>query len=293
MVTFSPRRRISLWGHLAAALAVTAALSATSAAAAEPLVWAVLDFPPFQILDGSRQGTGSFDGLLGQLTDHLRDYDHHVVPMSFARRDEEMRSGKHFCTPGIFRTQARIRQGWVFSLPALIHLDNRVVMLADTAERLGITGAIDLETLLARQDVVGGLVAGRSYAPNIDAAIERRHGAANLMVRAIRAEQFFQMLLARQVDYLILFPHEAAFFAQRFDAADWVVDRPILGTPPYIFTHVACVGEGWATGMVARIDATLRAIRPDPGYRALSESWYRPEDRALVAHYFPEMLRKD
>ncbi len=282
-------------GRLAAVLAMAAVLTLVSgvAVSGEALTWAVLDFPPFQILDVPHRGTGSFDGLLEQLVGQMPEYDHHIVPMSFARRDEELRKKTRFCTPGVFRTPARIEQGWRFSLPSLIHLDNRVITLAETASRLGPPGRIDIEALFGRSDLIGGIVAKRSFAPNIDAAIERHRGRANLMIRAMRAEQFFQMLLAGQLDYLILFPHEAAYLAERFGATGRIADRQISGTPPFIFTYVACVGEGWAERMVARINRAIVEIRPTADYRALSERWYNSDDKALIRRFVPDLLHED
>lgn len=268
-------------------------LRAEESRANEKIVWAALDFPPFEILSGDYLGTGSFDGLLTTLIKNMNDYDHEVVPMTFARRDEELTAGNDFCTPGIFRTPSRVKQGWLFSLPSLLHLDNRVIMLHKTGEKLTGSGPVDLDGLFSRTDMVGGIMAGRSFAPNIDAEIERHKGAKNLLVRAMKSEQFFQMLLAGEVDYVILFPHEAAYLAKRFNAEGQIMNRPIAGTPPYIFTHAACSNSAWGRRAMARINAIIKEERGKPGYRALSERWYDSADKAKVQQNYPDLLKAE
>jgi uncharacterized protein (TIGR02285 family) len=260
-------------------------------AAAEPLTWGVLEFPPFQILEGPHRGSGSFDGELQTLIARLPEFEHKVVPMSFARRREEFLAGTSFCTPGIFKPPAMALK-LAISKPMLTHLDNRVVFLRDKEARFGERAPIDLDALLQDRNLRGAAVPGRSYAPNIDAAIQRARGAPNLMIRPLETTQLFRMLLNGDVDYLLLFSHEAAFLADKLDAGDRVRNRAIAGTPPYIFTHVACTGNDWGRAVIARIDAIMAAERLQPEYRRYSERWYPPEDQEKVRRYYSEMLKE-
>lgn len=273
--------------HLLAVLAMVP----VCALAKEPLVWGVFDFPPFQILDGPRKGSGSFDGELQTLIAAMPEFEHKVVPMSFARRREEFVGGTNLCTPGIFRAPAAALK-LAISKPALTHLDNRVIFLRDKAPLFGEDHPIDLDTLFKRTDLIGALVPGRSYAPNIDAAIQRFGGNRNLVIRPLETAQLFQMLLAGDVDYLLLFSHEAAFLADRFGVGERILNRPIAGTPPYIFTHVACTGNAWGRAVIERINAIILTERANPEYRQYSERWYPPEDRNKIRSYYPNMLKE-
>lgn len=280
-------------GLLLTLLIAIALASPVRAGQGETLVWAVLDFPPFQILSGAQAGTGSFDGELQALIAGMPELDHRVVPMSFARRKEEFMAGTNLCTPGIFQAPAKAL-GLAISMPALTHLDNRVVFLADQAARFGNESSLDLDALLQRPDLVGGVIDGRSYAPGIDASLARHRGRPNLVVRAVPAGRMFQMLLAGNLDYVLMFSHEAAFFAA--DLSDGtgsgkpVRNRAIKGAPPYLFTHVACTGNDWGRRMIARIDDVIRGLRDKPEYRKLSERWYPAEDQLRVRRFMPHML---
>lgn len=275
--------------YAAAAAVLGGLLASPGALGAEKVLWAALDFPPFQVRDGEFRGSGSFDGLLDLLVARLPDLEHEVLTMTFARREDEMRNGVRLCTPGLFRTAERERY-LVFSLPALIHLDNRVITLASRAHVLGSAGPVDLEALLARPDLVGGIFSQRSFAPNIDPLVRRHASRKNLVVRALRPAQMFEMLLEGELDWAIMFPHEAAFLARKFPGSPPLAVSPILGTPPYSVTAVACTKGPWGEAMIARVDAVLRRERDTPAYRALSERWYGEADRALIRRYYPQLL---
>jgi uncharacterized protein (TIGR02285 family) len=277
-----------LWSYLCAALACLS-LPAT---AHDELTWGVLDFPPFQILDEAHKGSGSFDGELATLVARMDGVEHRIVTMSFARRKEEFLSGANLCTPGIFKSNAAA-MGLAISIPALVHLDNRVIFLKDKAALFGKDDNIDLETLFLRRDLVGAVIPGRSYAPNIDAVIAHPHEHPQLMKRPLSTAQLFQMLLGGDIDYLLLFPHEAAYLAERFGASGRIANLPIRGTPPYIFTHVACSGNDWGRAMIARIDRVIRAERAKPEYRSYSERWYPAVDQERIRGYYPKLLEQD
>jgi uncharacterized protein (TIGR02285 family) len=264
-------------------------LVAHSAQAAEPLVWAVLDFPPFQILDGESRGTGSFDGLLGLLTTEMPDYRHEVVGMTFARREEEIRQGSQLCTPGMFRTPAREKL-LLFSRPALLHLDNRLVVRRETLARLPAPRPVLLDQVLADQSLLGGIIADRSFAPNIDETLRRHAGAPNLLVRTMKSAQLFEMLSRGDIDYTILFPHEVAYLARAAGHRDDIVVLPIAGTPPHIMTHVACTKGPWGAATIAAVDAVIGSHLGAPAYRALSERWYDEPDKALIRRYYNRAL---
>lgn len=287
------------WRRTIAGIAVCAGILASFGAMGHPdganrpvhsigkVVWAVLDFPPFQILGGEYQGSGSFDGLRDLLVRDIRDADHEVIPMTFARREEELRQGELLCSPGMFRTPVRERY-LVFSNPALIHLDNRLVFLSKNADRIPPGSTVDLDALLENRRLVGGVISGRSFSPNIDASI-RRNGGPNLLMRPLKAAQMVELLMSGDIDYTILFPHEAAYLERQLGREGLLANRQIAGTPPYIMTHVACTRSEWGEQVVARVNRVLRGQRNRPEYRALSERWYSEADRALIRLYYPHL----
>ncbi|QPK65045.1 transporter substrate-binding domain-containing protein [Methylomonas sp. LL1] len=283
---FSPRFFYRLLSCLAALI-----LWSSHASGKEALTWGVLNFPPFQILEGSRQGSGSFDGELQRLIARMPEYAHDVVPMSFARRREDFIAGANLCTPGIFKPPAQALN-LAISMPALTHLDNRIVFLKDKAKLFGEDNPIALDTLFSNEKLVGAVVPGRSYAPNIDEAIQRFRGKPNLMIRPLETRQLFEMLLNGDLDYLILFSHEAAFLADQSGGSELIMNRPIAGTPPYLYTHVACTGNAWGQAIIAKINAILLSEREQAQYRSYSERWYPIEDREKVRGYYPNMLKE-
>jgi uncharacterized protein (TIGR02285 family) len=260
------------------------------AQAKDKITWAITHFPPFQIRTAPHQGTGSFDGLLQTLNENLTEHEHELAVMTVTRRDEELREGKNVCTPSIFRNAAR-EKVWEFSKPALLHLDNQLVFLKENAKHFG-TGDVDLEALFKRTDLTGGILAGRSYALAVDPVIAKYKDSPNLVIRAMPIEQFFEMLLNRNVDYLILFTHETAFLADKLkQPVERFGNLHIAGVPPYIYTHVACSKNAWGKEIIRKVDAVLDKQRSTPDYRQLSERWYSESDKARVRQFYPNMIK--
>lgn len=258
----------------------------------DKIAWAALDFPPFQIVAGPHRGSGSFDGLRDLLVREIRDADHELVTMTFARREDELRNGTPLCSTGMFRTPVRERY-LVFSKPALIHLENRLVFLGKNAARFPFGTKVDLEKLFKDRRLVGGIIAGRSFAPNIDASIRHHGGSPNLEMRAVKPSQVIELLLSGEIDYTIMFPHEAAFLERQAGRGGWLSNRPIAGTPPFIVTHVACTRGEWGERVVARVDRILREQRNRPEYRQFSERWYSAADQLLIRRYYPRLAEAD
>ncbi|MES2016988.1 MAG: TIGR02285 family protein [Pseudomonadota bacterium] len=272
-------------------LVLIVCLPAPVLAADTPVItWAVTHFPPFQIRSGEHQGTGSFDGLLQTMTAKLTGFEHDVALMSVTRRDEELREGKNICTPSIFKNPAR-EKVWEFSKPALLHLDNRLVFLSENARQFG-AGEIDLDALFQRTDLTGGILAGRSYALAVDPVIAKYKDSPNLVIRSMPIEQFFEMLVNKNVDYLILFGHETQFLADKFKQPESAfANRHISGVQPYIYTHVACTRNAWGKAVIKQVDALLERELPTPAYRKFSERWYNADDQARVRRFYPQMLK--
>lgn len=258
----------------------------------EKIVWASLDFPPFQIIEGPQRGSGAFDGLRDLLIRAIPDARHEVVTMTFARREDELRDGVLLCSPGMFRTPVRERY-LVYSRPALIHLDNRLVFLGKNAARFPPGAEVDLEQVFKDKRLVGGIITGRSFAPNIDALIRRHGGSHNLQMRALKPAEVVELLLNGKIDYTIMFPHEATFLEQQAGRSGVLINRPIAGTPPYILTHVACTRSEWGERVISRVNRILREQRNRPEYRQFSERWYSVADLQLIRRYYPRLVEAD
>jgi len=286
--------RVRLWNMLVVALACmhwTASMAQQTVPLA-PIVWASIDFPPFQIVDGPHQGTGSFDGMRDLLIREIPDVDHRIVQMSFAEREEAFKAGSLLCSPGMFRTPARERY-LVFSKPSLIHLDNRLIFAKEKADRFPAGSVVDLEQILADSRLRGAVIASRSYAPNIDALLRRYGGTHNVQMPAIKPSQMIDLLLSGKIDYTIMFSHEADFLERQAGRSGLLGNRQIAGTPPYILTQVACTRSRWGEQVIARVNRIVRAQRNRAEYRLLSERWYDEADQSLVRSQYPRLIAAD
>ena len=256
------------------------------------IVWASIDFPPFQIVDGPDQGSGSFDGMRDLLIRELRDVEHGIAPMGFVEREEAFKAGRLLCSPGMFRTPTRERY-LVFSKPSLIHLDNRLIFAKRNDNRFPAGSPVDLEKVFNDRWLVGGVIAGRSFAPNIDALIRRYGGSPHVQMRSLKPSQVIDLLLKGKIDYTIMFSHEADFLERQAGKEGMLSNRQIAGTPPYILTQVACTRGAWGEKVVARVNRVIREQRNRPEYRQLSERGYGEADKDMVRSYYPRLIEAD
>lgn len=284
------------WHRLLGVVLNLLALIATwSIHAKEPLLWAVIDFPPFQILSGPYQGSGSADGELKTLIANLPEFEHQIVPMSFARRKQEFMRGSNLCTPLIPLAPARALNLAV-SIPALAHLDNRVIFLQENRahfSEFAEPASIDAATLFSRQDLIGGISADRFYGVTMNPIIERFRNYPNLVIRPLTAKQWIEMLLHGHLDYVLMLSHEAAFQAHEMAPDKLLSSRALTGTTPYLFTHVACTGNAWGQEIINKINAILMNERKQPYYRSYSERWYSETDQAKVRTFYALMLEQN
>ena len=270
-------------------LAGTSGVSQSADPARWTITWAAIDFPPFQVVSGAFYGTGSFDGLRNLLVQEIGDARHELTTTSFAERENRFRAGERLCSPGMFRTPARERY-LVFSRPALIHLDNRLVFLARNGGRFPPGDTVDINRVFADPQLKGGIIAGRSFAPNIDAAIRRHAGLPHLSLLAERPAQVLDRVLNGEIDYTVMFSHEASFLERQAGQSGQLANRSIEGTPPYILTHVACSRGEWGERVIKRVNQILGQQKGRPLLRELSARWYDAADQALIERYYPRLV---
>jgi len=70
------------------------------------------------------------------------------------------------------------------------------------------------------------------------------------------------------------------------------LNRSIAGTPPYLYTYVACTGNDWGRSVIKKVNTVLDRERAKKSYQQFSERWYPQEDRKKVRRYYPHMLKE-
>ncbi|WP_186384053.1 transporter substrate-binding domain-containing protein [Methylobacterium dankookense] len=283
---------------LSAILALLAGLSWCGPAGAEAppaqdgpsITWSVYEAGPFMMLDGPERGTGIFDRIRGLLAERLGDVSQRTISAPFPRLLAEIRNGADWCFVGGIRTPEREAFA-AFSLPVAMFYPLRVIVHAPQRARFEALGPIPLARLL--EDGTAwrtSVLLGRSLAPAVDALLRARPPAQTFS----EFPEAFRMLLRDRLDYLIEFPSIAAYHARHLQADGALVALPLSETPDPVFSRVMCARTPQGLAVVARIDAILRAERPNPAYRAIVEAWSDPADLPkLRAIYDARFLTSD
>ncbi|WKE67431.1 TIGR02285 family protein [Gallaecimonas kandeliae] len=269
-------------------------LSAGPKASAEETVkWGVFDWPPMHIVAGPEKGQGTFDKVMQHFQQRLPGYQHQVVVANTRRFWDYLKSGEHFCYVGSVQTPARERFAY-FSLPDGLVLSNHVVMLKDRAAALGLAGPLSLATLLDNPQLKGGIISQRSYGKELDAVL-RDHPKANLYAQSggDLGLSLFRMLEAGRLDYIIEYPHVAAYFERLLGKEGSTLSLAASEAPPIQVVHVACPKTAWGQQMIARIDAIILADRGSEAYRRMLETWLTPDEQQVVRQAYDEVFIKE
>ena len=272
-------------------LAAPLLLCYTLAQARDTIIWANLDFPPWMILQGDRQGQGVWDLLLGELKTQLPDYDHQMVEMNNMRYEQLAMAGKNVCKVYYFKTPERERVLY-FSRPATVFLSNHIVMRRDKAALLGYPARLSLLQLMQDPRFDGSFIEGRSYGNQNDNIIRRFKDRAYLHSNVTSNQNLFEFLYLGRTDYILEFPAVQAFFEHTLSIQPEFVNIAIEEAAPYNITYVTCVRNAWGLRVIGRVNQTLRRITATPDYRAAMLRWYRPADQKQLSRFLP-MLSPD
>ena len=263
-----------------AAAAVTLAL-APSLCAQEPvnerqITWLTMDFPPFYIHEGSDRGGGIADRTAQMVEGKLaqRGYSHVEELSNPTDILARLRAGQHVCSSAYIRTPER-EKFMAFSMPDLILPPNGITVRRAELARFGSGGPVSLRALLARRDLKLAVALGRSYGTDLDALLAEHKGDPHVYWR--KGEDIYasllDMLARGSIDYVIGYPYEARYLADRKGIGEQIANLPLTESGGYTLAHIVCPANAWGRAVVADVDRALVELRPTDEYRGAIERW--------------------
>ena len=259
---------------------------AVTAAQADPektVTWAILDWPPVHILEGEHKGQGIFDAIMDLLERELPEYSHKELVANPPRFWGYIKKGDNFCHAASVVTEERLKHAY-FSIPISFGPSNSIIMKRDTAESLGLSGAVSLATLLKTPGLTGGIKPDRSYGKIVDRILAENRTEDNIFEQ--RSSDYglslFQMLLYGRLDFILEVPVMVAYNEVVLNKQGESVSLEIEENDPYIFGCVACPKNDWGRHMIDRINEIIMTCRPTQEYRAIMEMWQTEEGIARV-----------
>lgn len=265
-----------------------------SAHAQDTVIWLLRDLPPLTIFDGPGKGQGALDQLLPMLIERLPDYRHEVLHVNRARGTQMLREGTLICDPSLLWTAERA--GYVaFSNQAFVVASNGVAIRRSRGDQLARFighGQLDLQAFLAAHEARLGVVAERSYGPNIDAALKHadaQHLALHYGNDAMGS--LLQMQRLGRLEAVLGYWPEIRYHAQQQGIApDDLSFYPIQGSPPYQHTHIGCSNTPQGRQAITRINQAVRDI-PQEQIQQAYAAWLDPLMRQNYLRDNPEFFQ--
>ena len=260
-------------------------LAASPAGAAEPsgtIHWMVNGLPPKVIPDGPLKGQGYGEQQFEWLATHLPHYEHRFETVTPARLWYEMRTGQGICSIDIADLPER-EQWAAFSRHRTSLPGYRMVVrkdrVAEFAEFLDASGAVDLDRLGASSRLFGIYAAGRWYMPEVNAFIDSP--ARKIRMESMSAStRVFEVISSRRADFSFAALTEANYFNYLSEtpgggkARPSVAMLPIKGGDEQVHGHIACSRDTLGLQVVVEVDRLLDD-------EALRAEFLAPENRWL------------
>jgi uncharacterized protein (TIGR02285 family) len=280
--------------RLAVTMAGLAAPMAPAMAEDNAVIWLLPDYPPVTISHGPRQGTGYADIFLAYLSERTPEYAHRRESSSMSRVFGLMRQGQPVCHPSLLKTPER--EAFVdFSGPVEFVLPHHIVVRSDRVARFSpyrdASGAVDVTRLMQDPALVTTYQEKRGYPPVVSAALKAGAGKTHIIETSADDEGPFRQLAAGWVDYIVAYPDEVNWFAERLNLADTARFEylPIAGSAEYVIGHVGCTKGEWGRRIVERVDQVVAKAGPRP-------IWVEAEARLLdpvAARRFEEVFARN
>lgn len=252
------------------------------------IVWRVVDWPPFYILDGSQKNTGLYDSIVEFLIINMPEYQHVKRPMNTSRALYEIKQGKNVCHPSVLPdTQAHLSHVNSFLLPHRVVFNNH--SLHDIKKHVDHNGRISLRSLFG-SDLHGGVAPGR-YSDTINQLIGEYMEVANFSVTP-KYDSLVKMLVNRRVDYIIEYDPVVAYFEKVR-----VIKEPVhsygiteMGKETFLPVHIGCPNNDWGRKVIADVNRVLSVEFSTPDFLGKRLRWYNDESlnklRAIYQEYY-------
>lgn len=240
---------------------MVAGLCLTATADIPVVRWLVLDFPPYHITTGPKQGQGVRDKYLRALQAELPQFRHATEFASLPRLAGLMQAGDPVCTISQLKTNEREAYALFSRWPYGHQLPIRLVVLPHTIARTPALQqeAVSLKRVLDSTSLTMGLVEKRSFGQVLDDVLN--NAPARHVVRfssdTVQAAQIRLMELGR-FDLTLGYAVEIEWLRHTDPHLKPVSYVPMTESEALIPTYVSCARSELGEAVIAAINARPR-----------------------------------
>lgn len=249
-----------------------------TASAAESVLWLKAKWVPVFV----EQGNGFGDAALDWLKQRLAGYQHDTRFMPLPRLERMLAEQPQACTASLARNPAREAR-FLFSRDFLRMPGLAVVVRDDSLAAVKLHGdgqaGVDVAALLRDAALDGVINENCSYGTALDAVLQPV--PAERLMRLPRASTMVAMLGAGRVDWVLLYPFEAAAQARMLKPPPHLNMLPILGQRPVIASGIACARSAFGQRVIDQVNALIDT-HPDMPWQAALDALLDDETRARM-----------
>ena len=245
----------------------------------DTITWLQAYFPPVTIPSGPDAGLGFYDKITETIINSLPHYKHSFVTANVPRIIHEIKNEKRGCCASLYKTPER-EQYTAFSIPVVLVLPNGIIVRKEDKELFSYYMTSDeeikLTEILKDKNLMLGVAKGRKYSGGIDEILAAHGKEANILERT--GEDVFKglldMLLMGRIEYLLGFPVEAQYLAQKVGRGDDIQFYPVAETQvEYTVGHVGCPDTEWGRKVIGEVDKILLNHRTTSDFLGYYENW--------------------
>jgi len=255
--------------------------------AKETVLWRVIDWPPFYILDGPNKGEGLYDQLIDIMAKKMPEYEHKRIVASTDRVRKEWEMGTNICHPSVIPGEYSVHSVMNSILPThrLIINESKAHLFKDRT--------ISLDTLLADKSLKGGITPSR-YSDAINKIVDKHLLSGNLAESPLY-KNMIKMLLEDRIDYIIEYPVIVDYIARTTGLPNTTRSYHISETEnaPFIFVVTGCTPNAWGRKMIERINTILKEEAQYPEFLSQRLYWFDRTDRTELEEIYEAEYFKD
>jgi uncharacterized protein (TIGR02285 family) len=243
--------------------------------AKEVVAWSLFDSPPSIIIDGEYKGQGNVDLLINFYQSQLLTYSHENLVMNFKRFFKYVDSkSRTVCAIGAGKNPKRMKVLY-YSHPTTIELGKSLVIRKEAVGKFKKENQskVSIEHILAKTNLTGILVAGRSYAPAVNKIIEKHVSNNRIQIKSIKEKQLIKRLMRSRIDFFLHTPSVVNYLAKEQGQENDILTLPISEAPSYTLGYTVCNKTDTGKRVIQNINSLLQQKRSSPEYLSILEKW--------------------
>lgn len=264
------------------------------------ITWYHAKFPPVTIPSGPDAGEGFFDKITETIIQELPQYTHSFKVANYKRILQDIENKQNVCCAALYKTDERASYT-VFSVPAVVVLPNGITIKKENKKLFSEFITPDNKFLLTKalqnQDLILGIAKGRKYSGGIDEILAEYENNQHIMRRS--GDDVFQGLLQmllrdRGVHYIIGYPVEATYLAQKLGHNDEILHFPVAETSMhYTLGQVGCPDTPWGRQVIQAVDKVLIQQRNSEAFINFYGSWLDEDTAKMYRKLATDFFRQD